>query len=45
MKVRKNVRKYADALIMKKEKEENPSICANCRCQDLEDWLHCSNKK
>ena len=45
MKVRKNVRKYADALIMKKEKEEKSSICANCRCQDLEDWLHCSNKK
>lgn len=45
MKIRKNVRKYADALIIKKEKEEKQSICANCKCQDLEDWLVCYNKK
>lgn len=46
-KVRKNVRKYADALIKKREKEEEvePSRCKNCQCQDLEDWLACHNKK
>lgn len=45
-KVRKNVRKYADALIKKREKEEESiGKCKNCQCQDLEDWLVCNNKK
>lgn len=43
-KFRKGVRRYTNALI-KKDQEEKPNTCKNCKCQDLEDWLHCSNKK
>jgi hypothetical protein len=42
--VKKRVRKYADSLIYK-SKEEKPSKCTNCKCQDLEDWFSCHSKK
>lgn len=49
MKIRKNVRKYADSLISKREKEKEEvrltGKCTNCQCQDFEDWLVCDNKK
>ena len=46
-KVQKNIRKRANTLINKKEKEEEgePGRCKNCQCQDLEDWLDCHSKK
>jgi hypothetical protein len=41
---RRNVRRYADAITSKKE-ESDSRICKNCKCQDLEDWFDCHNKK
>ena len=42
--VKKRVRQYADSLIAK-SKEGKQVSCTNCKCQDLEDWLNCHNKK
>jgi uncharacterized protein (UPF0147 family) len=42
--VRRKVRQYADALKNKKKNNEQVN-CAHCKCQDLEDWLNCHNKK
>ena len=42
--VKKRVRQYADSLIAK-SKEGKQVNCAHCKCQDLEDWLNCHNKK
>lgn len=44
--VKKRVRQYADSLFGRSKKEESDSrICKNCKCQDLEDWFDCHNKK
>jgi hypothetical protein len=42
--VKRRVRQYADSLFGR-SKEEKPSKCTNCKCQDLEDWLSCHSKK
>lgn len=42
--VKKRVRQYADSL-KSRAKEGKQINCTNCKCQDLEDWLNCHNKK